>query len=131
MAVTCQISATDLAFGTYNIHDTASLKATSQIDIECILAQEAVATAYSISLDSGNAGTYQPRLMSSATHTLAYNLYTGPDYAVIWGDGTNGTATVDREEAVNQHTVYGLIPPEQSAAAPGQYQDTIIATVYF
>ena len=49
-----------------------------------------------------------------------------------WGDGSGGTTIVSGTGtgAMQTQTVYGLVPP-QSTPSPGDYKDTVTATVVF
>jgi spore coat protein U-like protein len=70
--------------------------------------------------------------MGSGAHRLNYNLYTAANRAVVWGDATSGTVTVNGTGiGVNvNHGVYGRIPARQNVRA-GSYSDIIIVELTF
>ena len=77
-------------------------------------------------------GTHAQRVMNSGGHSLNYNLYTDANRAVVWGDATSGTVTVNGTGiGVNvNHAVYGRIPALQNVNA-GSYSDIIIVELTF
>jgi spore coat protein U-like protein len=90
-----------------------------------------------MALSTGVAGTYNPREMRKGLNRLTYNLYVDPGYSQIWGDGSFGTRVVFGHislDFVNFLTfsipVYGKIPA-QLEPAPGNYSDTIVATMIY
>jgi spore coat protein U-like protein len=70
--------------------------------------------------------------MNSGGHRLNYKLYTAANRAVIWGDATSDTVTVNGTGiGVNvNHAVYGRIPALQNVHA-GSYSDIIIVALTF
>lgn len=63
--------------------------------------------------------------------TIRYSISATLDGAP-WGDGTAGTATVaGTGTGANQVIrMYGLVPA-QTTPSPGEYKDTVMATLYF
>ncbi|GAB3470382.1 spore coat U domain-containing protein [Azotobacter salinestris] len=122
----CNVEAQSVAFGNYDIFDTAPLDGVGNVQVSC----DDETPSYVISLSSG-AGDYSQRQMTSAGHILVYNLYSNASRNSIWGDGTGGTAQIGGSTSgtVN-HTVYGRIPARQNAHV-GIYTDSIIVTVNF
>jgi spore coat protein U-like protein len=92
--------------------------------------------SWTVSLGTGNSGSYAPRLLSSGVSTLSYNLYTSAAHSSVWGDGTGVTALVSDHVLLIvglntfNYPVYGRIPAGQDAAA-GSYTDTIMVTVNY
>jgi spore coat protein U-like protein len=77
-------------------------------------------------------GTHTQRVMNSGSHRLNYNLYTAANRAVVWGDATSGTVTINGTGiggSVN-HGVYGRIPALQNVHT-GSYSDIIIVELTF
>jgi spore coat protein U-like protein len=130
-AVSCTVSATSVAFGTY-IGGTTS-NSTGTISVNC---KSAASANVSIALSTGGNGSYSPRKMSSGVNRLSYNLYSNASHTTVWGDGTGGTATVSATITISppsttaNFTVFGQIP-SQAGPAPGAYSDSIIVTVTF
>jgi spore coat protein U-like protein len=127
-AGTCTISSTPLAFGLYNALSTAPTDSAGVITFDCT-----VNVAPQITIGPGGAGSYNPRLMSSAGNALAYNVYADPARTVVW-DGTPITvpATGCTGQCGNgtQVSFYGRIFPLQDVAA-GAYFDNLVVTIFF
>ncbi|MFP4640225.1 MAG: spore coat U domain-containing protein [Guyparkeria sp.] len=127
----CAVSATDLAFGTYD-PNAGDLDGTSTITASCT-----EGTSYDIGLDTGeNAdeadGTTRAMVGASATTShLSYELYSDSERTTVWGDEV-GTDTVSgtASEAEDEHTVYGQIPEGQFVTADS-YSDTITVTITY
>lgn len=124
----CTINATQLDFGNYKPFDNANLDTHSNITVRCDSY-----TFVTVSLSTGNSGTYTNRLILSNSFNLSYNLYQNSGRTHIWGDGTGNTRTVTKFVRRNRNTtysVYGRIPGSQSVP-PGIYTDNIIAEASF
>jgi spore coat protein U-like protein len=124
-AATCTVSATGVAFGTQTFLVTSPSDSTGSITVDC----DAVA-AYSIGILGGNAST-SARVMTAGGYQLGYNLYTDATRAIVWGDGSAGSARVSSAGTEGgTHTVYGRIPAKQNVPA-GSYSDSLIVRVEF
>ena len=122
----CTLNVTGVNFGSYDVFSNAALDSTGNIDVNC-----PSGVGYSMALTAGG-GTHAQRVMSSGSHRLNYNLYTAANHAVVWGDATSGTITVNgtgNGVSVN-HAVYGRIPALQNVHA-GSYSDIIIVELTF
>jgi spore coat protein U-like protein len=115
-------------FGTAGLL-TGTLTSTSSVNVRCTNND-----AYRIALNGGSNGSVTARNMvvSGGTAKVAYQLYTDANRTIPWGDGTQGTSMVGNTGTGNVQaiTVYGSISP-QTAPTPGNYMDTVMATVYF
>ncbi|MCA8002511.1 Csu type fimbrial protein [Burkholderia metallica] len=124
----CNISATNVSFGTASVLSGA-LAATGSITAQCTNGD-----AWKIALNGGSTGSVTARQMqrSGGGGTIGYGLYTDATHAVTWGDGTGGSATVTGVGTGTSQvvTVYGAVPV-QATPAPGNYSDTITATISF
>jgi spore coat protein U-like protein len=120
----CTISASGVAFGSYDAFSPYALDGAGTVSMHC-----SPESSYSLGFSSGG-GSYSQRKLSNGPATLNYNLYTDASRSVVWGDGTGGTGTVAGSGENNNHVVYGRIPAQQNTAA-GSYGDTIIVTVIF
>lgn len=132
-AFACTVSATSVAFGTYDTLTPAPDDSTGSIQLVC----HPNVHAPVVSLGTGAAGTYSPRHMTGATDLLPYNLYTSAARSVIWGDGTGGSATVtlttsivNRGIRTYDQPIHGRIPAQQVVDS-GAYSDTLFVTVTF
>lgn len=121
----CTVSSTSIAFGGYNPFDSMPTDSTAIVTVEC-------ETAYNIALSEGQAATFHPRAMAGNADSLQYNLFTGSDYSVVWGDGSSSTQMVSGpgETQPVEHVIYGRIFAEQNALV-GSYADTITVTLQF
>ncbi|GAC1597345.1 MAG: hypothetical protein NVS4B10_06990 [Myxococcales bacterium] len=127
-AGTCTISSSTLAFGAYNVLSAAPNDSAGVITFDCT-----VNPAPLISISQGGGGSYNPRLMSSAGNTLAYNVYVDPARTTIW-DGTPiavpATGCTGQCGNGTQVWFYGRIFPGQDAAA-GAFSDNLLVTISF
>ena len=122
----CAFNVTGVNFGSYDVFSNAALDSTGNIDVNC-----PSGVGYSMALSAGG-GTHAQRVMNSGGHSLNYNLYTAANRAVVWGDATSGTVTLNGTGIglnVN-HAVYGRIPALQNVHAGG-YSDIITVVINF
>jgi len=129
----CTISVTGVAFGAYDPQLPAPDDSTGTVDLACHPSVQSPV----VSMNAGSYGSMATREMASGTNRLDYNLYTTIARTVVWGDGSQGSATVTMTGGrVNagvrrfSRTIYGRIPTGQFVA-PGTYGDTITVTVTF
>jgi len=140
-AASCSVSPDGPAFGAYDPFVGGSVTTTGTITLRCTTArpvQEQIKPV--IRLSAGSSNDYARRTLrngSAPGGVLYYNLYTGSDYAMIWGDGSGGSSVVsDRffaqalSPVTRTYTIYGRIPAAQDPAV-GSYTDTIIVTVEY
>jgi spore coat protein U-like protein len=138
--LSCTVSATPVAFGTYTPVQPAPLPGTGTITTICTV--DSHSNSITVDLSAGSSASFTTRTMTTSvgatTYPLNYNLYLDPADTQIWGDGTGGslvnTVTLKRHGNNNtvstDLTVYGTVAPAQDAA-PGIYNDGIIVTVNF
>jgi spore coat protein U-like protein len=126
----CNLSATNLSFGTYDAAAGSALDGTSTVSVYC-----SNGLSYDIALNVGSGGgTFATRSLANGGNTLNFNLYSNAGRTTIWGDGTGSTSTVTGSgsgllSAVT-HTVYGRVAAGQDRAI-GSYASTITVTVTF
>src|SRR5262245_50170535 len=127
IAARCTLSATPVAFGTYD--PTANSDQNGSITIQCTKG-----TAATISLDEGAAPAGRQMTRTAAPlDTLNYELYSDVAGGAVWGSGSGG-ATVAYNAANSSSTtltVFGRIPSGQNNATVGNYADTVTVTVTF
>lgn len=133
----CSVSATTVAFGSYNPFSGTADDSTGNIQVTCSLGGLlSLLVAYEIKLSTGGSGSYAPRRTSSGANTLNYNLYINSARTTVWGNGTGGTSTVSDGyllglfTTVRNYTVYGRVPALQNVRG-GAYADTITVTVEY
>ena len=122
----CTISANPLAFGAYT---GLQVNSTSTISVICTQG-----TAYDVGLDAGTSSgsTVTNRSMTGpGPALLGYSLLRDSAQTLNWGS-TVGTDTVTGtgSGAVQSVAVYGYIPAGQNVT-PGNYTDTITATITY
>lgn len=125
----CFISTSPLAFPGDNRVLSAAVRTTGSMGVLC-----SAGSPYQISLNGGSvASNTGARRMASAagSDTIRYeisNTLDGP----VWGDGANGTSMVTGTGTGVQQTLplYGRVPA-QKTPAPGDYKDTVTATLMF
>jgi spore coat protein U-like protein len=131
-----QVSADDVAFGTYISSGSSPVSANGRVTVACGGDPFGVyLPSFTVALSAGNGGTgFNSRRMSNGTYRLNYNLYTNAPYTIVWGDGTAGTQTQSYNalnlQRSSSMTVYGRIPASQLAAA-GTFVDTITVTITY
>jgi spore coat protein U-like protein len=123
----CVASATNMNFGNYTASSGSPDNTTSTVTVTCTNND-----GYTIALNGGDSGHVAARTMLNGANTLGYGVYTTSGYTTIWGDGTNGTVTVNGtgNGVAQNYTAYGQVPAAEYAAA-GSYSDTLTATVTF
>jgi len=124
----CTISAGSLGFGTSGVL-TGSVRAQGTITVKCVNNN-----AYQIKLNGGStSGNMALRQMkpASGAERVRYELSQSLDGA-IWGDGASGTTVYSNTGtgASLGIQVYGRVPV-QTTPTPGDYKDTVTATVVF
>lgn len=124
----CEVTATDLDFGTYTAQSGTPLQGTTMLRATCT-----PNTTYNIGLNEGTSpgATVNQRKMVSGAQVLNYQLYSDSSRSTIWGN-TTGTDTVTGVGSglAQDHTVFGSIPASQVIPA-GDYSDTITVRVYY
>ena len=124
----CLISATNVAFTSTGVLSSA-LNASGAITARCTNGD-----AYQIALSSGSSGSVAARQMqrTGGGGAVNYQLYTDAAHTSAWGDGTAGTTMATGTGSGNavSITVYGRVPT-QTTPMPGNYSDTITATISF
>ena len=123
----CNVSATNLAFGTYN--DQRGSDAESEIDVTCTRS-----TPWTVGLSQGTSpgATVTTRKMTRAGGgTLSYDLFRNAARTQNWGNTVGIDTESDTGTGRTQSLrVFGRVPAAQSVGG-GAYQDTIIVTLTF
>lgn len=134
-AANCSVSATPVAYGSYNPFSASATDSTGVVTVACTLGGIiSLLVSYNIKLSTGGSGSYGPRQMSSGANTLNYNLYTTTGRTTVWGNGTSSTGTISDGyllgigTTTRNYTVYGRVPALQNVYS-GSYADTITVTV--
>jgi spore coat protein U-like protein len=119
------LTATPVAFGTYNVFATTDLTSTGTISYSCPPPLSPLVT-----LSASADGAYRPRKLLSFPNVgrLTYELYADAAATRVWGTGADGQVLPAGNAMVA--TVYGRVFAQQDAAI-GSYFDFIVATFNF
>jgi spore coat protein U-like protein len=130
-ALKCTVSTVGVAFGAYDVFSSSPLASAGSVTVSCKGAKHGL-DPISVSLSSGNSGSFQPRKMFRGFETLDYNLYLDPGNTQIWGNGTGGSLRYNSVASNGPITlnIFGRIPAGQDISA-GTYSDTIVVTLDF
>lgn len=122
------VSATPLAFGTYNPTSATPTDGISTISVTATLG-----TTYSVSIDAGQGpgATIATRKLARPGNDLNYSIYQDSARSNVWGNSHGADTKVGTGSGTAQVlTAYGRIPAQQSVAT-GAYQDTLTVTVSY
>jgi len=130
--------ATDVDFGSALASSTAPVLGQGTVTAQC-----SVTTPYTISLNAGanpaTPGDITTRRMRhtnvavTANNFVGYQLYQDAARSVVWGATPNTNTVSGTGTGLNQqYLVYGQVAnPSVNNATPGNYQDTITATITY
>lgn len=124
----CTISAAPVNFGSNGVLN-GPVRATGSLSVRCVNNN-----AYRITLNGGSVAndvTARKMKPASGSARIAYRLSQTLD-GTLWGDGTGSTAvhTGTGTGSAMGVTIYGMVPA-QTTPAPGDYSDTVQATIAF
>lgn len=126
-AATCAVSASNLAFPDASILN-ANVDGSSTLTVRC-----SNGTPYTVGLGLGlGTGVSEPtaRKMTSGAGEILYGLYRDAARTQPWGPSTPYLYSATGAGTDQSVPVYGRVRP-QASPAPGNYSDTIIATVTY
>lgn len=120
----CAVTASNLAFGTYDPSSVVDKTGTSSVSVTCTLG-----TLYTVSLNNGANASGSTRRMAAGSTYLSYQLYKDALASQIFGTVANslGASGVGTGAAVPS-TIYGVIPKTQNVGS-ASYSDQITVTV--
>ncbi len=142
-APACTISTQGLAFGNYDPTSATAVSANGSILFNCTYTGTGFTATLTIS--SGNSGSYTNRTLIFRTQSLNYNIYVNAANTEIFGGTVAGTyyyylcypggtvsCTGGGGQSGTQYIapMYGLLPAQQDVSA-GVYSDSIIATLTY
>jgi spore coat protein U-like protein len=126
----CTISATSVAFGTYDVFQTTPTDSTGTVTFRCSNSDKDIR----ITISAGSSGSFTQRTLRRGTEGLAYNLFPTAALTFVWGNGTGGTWTYFNHNPQNNRdivlTIYARIPAEQDVSA-GSYSDSVVVTLEY
>jgi spore coat protein U-like protein len=127
----CQLSASGLNFGAYNVFAPIAVRSTATLTVAC---DETPPPRVVITIGpSAVSGLINPRRMRGGAggDVVDYNVFVDSALSQIWGDGINGGTPVSRRVNRNrpvEFTLYGGVAAGQNVPA-GLYSDTLQVTV--
>lgn len=135
---TCSVSATPVAFGSFNPLTGTAHDATGNVAFSCG-GVAGLLIPYTVALSQGSSNNYAMRRMTNGGNFLTYNLYRDSTRQTVFGNGTGNSATVSGSMLLDllglsppiNIPVYGRVLPGQITAVPGIYADTITVTVTY
>lgn len=134
-AASCTIVNSGISFGAYDSLSDQPRDSNASIQSLCLgSAWETVSFAVGVSALSRSGSSL---MLSSGHGHLRYNLYLDAGRTLIWGDGTNGTSTIQDSLTIvsgsvsRNFTVYGRVFGGQYEAGPGVYGDQLVITVTY
>lgn len=127
----CAVSATPLAFASYDPAASSTIDAANSLLVTCTTG---VAYTVGLSVGVGTGATVATRKMTnvaSAGNLLTYSLYSDAGRSSLWGN-TVGTDTLAATATATPNTiaVYGRVFAGQNVPA-GAYSDTVTVTVNY
>ena len=122
----CEVSATDLDFGTVG-NLAANVDSTATITVRCTNT-----TPYKIRIDGGQTGTTNPanRKMSNGAFDITYGIYRDAARTQGWGRWNSNDVNAIGTGYPQVFTAFGRVPP-QPTPPPGTYTDTLVVSVVF
>jgi spore coat protein U-like protein len=138
----CAVTASGVAFGTYDPSIATPDDSTGSVVVTCTYTGPGGTNTadYTVTLSTGTSGSYAPRKLAAGASRLNYNLFRDAAYAQVWGNASAGTTIITGSLKVGPgagnrtrtatHVVYGRIPQLQDADV-GNYTDTILVTLTF
>lgn len=124
----CSVGASSsVAFGTAGILSSA-IDATGTVRVTCTNT-----TSYSVGLDTGSNASGSTRRMKHASSVsyVTYELYLDASHSTVWGTSGGNLKSGTGTGIQQSYSVYGRIPSQSPAPAPGSYSDTIAVTVTY
>lgn len=120
----CAVSATDLAFGTYDPASVTDKSGASTITVTCTLG-----TAYDLGLNNGANASGSTRRMASGASRLSYQIYKDVGATQVLGTVAAALGVTGIGTGVGVPTlIYGVIPKAQNVGS-GAYSDVITVTI--
>ena len=125
----CNITATPVSFGNYNVFSASPLDATGTLNISCNIPPRKGGATVMVQVDTGNGSLGQRVMVSGLGDQMLYNLYTDAAMSTVFGSAGDPAMTqvVDRSTPFTL-TIYGRVPALQVLGA-GIYTDLLTATI--
>ena len=135
-AASCTVTNSGISFGSYDPLSSDPRDTNANIQNTCI-GSGGENVSYTIGVTEVSGGGGANLNLSNGPSHLQYNLYLNGGRTIIWGDGTNGTTTIQDSLTIvsgsinKSYTIYGRIFGGQYTATPGSYLDQLVITVSY
>jgi spore coat protein U-like protein len=138
----CSVTASGVAFGTYDPSIATPDDSTGSVVVTCTYTGPGGSDTanYTVTLSTGTSGSYAPRKLAAGASRMDYNLFRDAARTQVWGNASAGTAIITGSLKVGPgagnrtrtatHVIYGRIPQLQDADT-GNYSDSILVTLTF
>ncbi|MYM72504.1 fimbrial major subunit CsuA/B family protein [Duganella sp. FT109W] len=125
----CDINVGNLVFPNSSLL-TSAIRTTSTLTARCSK-NTAYRVTFSAGTTPGNTTSARKMIKTSASDVVSYQISNVLDGASL-GDGSGGTVVMGGtgDGTTKSLTVFGLVPA-QTTPSPGDYKDTVVATVWF
>jgi spore coat protein U-like protein len=133
-AQVCTASISSINFGSIAPATSSSANALGTVTVSCTPAALNPPVRVCINIGTGSGGTsFAPRLASSGTSTLQYNLYSNSAGSIVWGSRTSTSypaVPIDLTFPLGQAsvnatvTIYGSVAAGQTSLSAGTYLST-------
>ncbi len=133
----CTISTAAITFASYdpvNAHATVPDDQSGTIIVRCIKGVAGI--TIDLGVGANNRGGQRRMVNSAKPDTfLDYEVFQDTGRSQVWGRGDNGPvrsgSDLDGTGSDVSVTMYGRIPPAQTSASPGTYNDTLVSSINF
>ena len=131
----CTVSASGVAFGSFNSLPGLSADTNGTIAVTCRGAVSDTAS-YTITITSGM-GSFSARRMVAGRDSLTYNLYRDSGCTQVWGDGTGSTSavsdsvTLTSPSITTNYVVYSRIVAGQRTVRANAYSDSLVVIITY
>ena len=131
-AKTCGVTGAGVAFGAFDTTTSANLDTIGYVGVEC---NGSIDVELSLSVGNGAGANYAAgRKMThgAGRGTLRYQLYANAGRTRVLGDGTGGSVTLRIRNVHNvSQAIWARVPGGQRSVVPGNYSDTVMATIRY
>ena len=131
-AKTCGVTGAGVAFGAFDTTTSTNLDTIGYVEVDC---NGSIDVELSLSVGNGTGANYaagRRMTQGAGRHTLRYQLYANAGRTQVLGDGTGGSVTLNIRDIHNvRQAIWARVPGGQRSVAPGNYSDTVMATIRY
>lgn len=139
VAATCTLSASAVAFGSYDTIQNTPNDTTGSLTVTCTPGvSDPVTTAYVLTIAGTGSGSDAVRSLTFSTYRLYYQIYADAGRSIVWGNGGSSgagvagttTSVATLTPGVRLHTAYARMPALQTVK-PGLYTGSLLVTIQY